>query len=90
MWRIFHLLFKWDYVAWRNNDYATICIDGYSVGGIARVYKDGTGSPYYIKKNFNYKTNEFLIHKSDVYIFIEDKNDVVWLTCAPEKYMKEH
>jgi hypothetical protein len=37
MWRIFHLLFGWDYVAWANSAHQ----------GIARVHVDGMGRAYY-------------------------------------------
>lgn len=37
MWKIFHELFGWDYIQWRNN----------ADSGVARVYKDGDGVCWY-------------------------------------------
>ncbi len=44
--------------------------------GVARVFNDGTGGAFY----FRYKGTK-LIDK------IRAVNQVVWLTCLPEKYM---
>lgn len=45
--------------------------------GVARVHKDALGLPYY----WRYKNTKVL----DV---IRSKDQVVWLTCKPEKYIK--
>ena len=37
MWKLYHKLFGWDYVQWRN----------FADQGVARVYLDGTGNAYY-------------------------------------------
>lgn len=65
LWQIMHRWFGWDYVYWQN------CVDQ----GVARVYVDGTGAPYY----WRYRP----IKVADV---IRSPSDVMWLTCAPEKY----
>lgn len=68
IWRLFHWLFGWDYVAWSN------CVDV----GISRVWVDGMGRLCY----WRYLLCDFV----DV---IVEPNDVIWLTCPPEKYIKE-
>lgn len=46
--------------------------------GIARVFTDGDGVAYY----FRYKNTKVVDR-------IYDKNIVIWLTCNPDKYMKD-
>lgn len=46
--------------------------------GVARVHVDGMGRPYY----WRYKNTRVLD-------LIKDPRDVVWLTCAPNKYFYE-
>ncbi len=67
IWQALHLLFGWDYVAWRNS----------ADQGVARVRRDGMGRAYY----FRYKSTELVD-------LVADPKHVVWLTCAPEKYMQ--
>lgn len=66
MWRLWNLLFGWDYIHWQN------CADQ----GIARVQTDGRGVAYYPRYRL-----------TNCYDEITDKNQVIWLTCQPEKYM---
>lgn len=66
IWRAFHLVFGWDYIAWQNR----------FASGVARVRCDGIGRAYYWRC-----TSLSLVE------FIEDPKQVVWLTCAPDKYM---
>ncbi len=43
--------------------------------GVARVYKDGANRAYYKMNGCSYR-------------LIEDKDQVIWLTCSPEKYFE--
>lgn len=46
--------------------------------GIARIHRDGSGNPYYFR------------HKvTNVIDRIRCEEQVVWLTCEPEKYLKD-
>ncbi len=65
-WRLYHRLFGWDYVQWSN------CADQ----GVARVFVDGEGRPYYWRY-----WSIGLLDK------ITDSSQVVWLTCQPSKYL---
>lgn len=65
MWRLMHLLFGWDYIAWRNS----------ADQGVARVRLDGLGRVWY----WRYRTTSL----AD---FVREPNQVLWLTCSPEKY----
>lgn len=44
--------------------------------GVARVRKDGNGKAWY----FRYKI-------TSVVDIIRDKDQVIWLTCSPDKYL---
>jgi hypothetical protein len=75
MWRIFNILFGWDYVYWENS-----CDHG-----ISRVYKSPDGTVWFYRYkitkvidtiNSEGKTNRF-------------HPPVVWLTCRPDKYLGE-
>ncbi len=44
--------------------------------GIARVHRAGDGKVYY----FRYKTTNLID-------LIQDPNQVIWLTCSPDKYL---
>lgn len=69
LWRQLHNIFGWDYIAW-----------GYLLSdGVARVYVDGEGNPYYWK----YRDKSGLVK-----ITLENYNKLTWLTCRPEKYLK--
>ena len=46
--------------------------------GVARVYVDGAGRVFY----WRYKHTKLID-------FITERKTVVWLTCPPEKYIKE-
>lgn len=67
MYKLLNKLFGWDYVHWSN----------FAESGIARVYIDGDGNPYY----FRYR-NICVIDR------ITSKTQVMWLTCSYSKYVK--
>ena len=48
MWKLFHSLFGWDYIQWRNS----------CDGGIARVYKDHSGRAFYFRYGFSKYADE--------------------------------
>lgn len=65
-WRLYHKLFGWDYIQWEN----------LSDQGVARVFVDGTGAPYYWRY--------WNIGVADG---IASASQVRWLTCHPSKYL---
>ena len=58
--------------------YDYIAWNNHAASGVARVQKDGNGIPYY----FRYK-NICLTDR------ITSAEQVIWLTCSSEKYLKE-
>ena len=69
MYKLWHKLFGWDYVAWRNS----------ADQGISRVHTDGDGVAFY----WRYKSTKVADR-------IKTREDVLWLTCTPEKYLEEN
>lgn len=65
MYKLYHWLFGWDYIQWRNS----------AAQGVARVYKSHCGRIYY----WRYKI-------TDLADDIKTRDQVLWLTCSPEKY----
>lgn len=63
-----NFLFGWDYIHWRNT----------WDQGIARVYLDGDGTPYY----WRYENTQVCDR-------IEHPSQVIWLTCPSTKYFKQ-
>jgi hypothetical protein len=69
MYRLFHFVFGWDYIAWENS-----CDQG-----IARVHISGDGKIFF----WRYK----LTRVADT--IPDDRQKIIWLTCSPDKYIKE-
>lgn len=67
MYKLLNKLFGWDYIYWQN----------IADSGIAKVYTDSNGNPYY----YRYRTT-CLIDK------IISHDQVMWLTCSSGKYLK--
>ena len=67
-YKIFHRLFGWDYIQWRN----------FADQGIARVYIDQNSRVFF----WRYKGTQ-------IADFVNHKDEVIWLTCHPSKYLKE-
>ncbi len=65
MWKLWNLLFGWDYVVWRN----------WADQGVARVQRDELGAWYWRYKITNLADR------------IDNREQVIWLTCDSTKYM---
>jgi len=79
MWKIYHFLFGWDYVCWKNS----------ADSGVARVHVDYEGRPFY----WRYKLTKLIDLIPSPYTPSGAPNenkkrwlDIVWLTCSPTKY----
>jgi len=72
LYKILNWIFGWDYVAWKNENDSRM-------RGIVRIFIDGTGKCRYDKNIYmNFEAN---------FVEIKNADEVVWLTCKPEKYL---
>lgn len=73
MWKLWHKLFGWDYVHWKNS----------VSSGIARVHVAKDGSVFYWRYKSISCMDILYSPNQDSVIF----TDIVWLTCPKDKYI---
>jgi hypothetical protein len=74
MWRLWNILFGWDYVYWRNS-----CDHG-----VARLHTTPNGKVWFYRykiTNVIDSVDEYVINKN-IYI----RSNIIFLTCHPSKY----
>jgi hypothetical protein len=75
MWRLFNLIFGWDYIAWHN----------YADRGISRVRVNLEGKVWF----YRYKNTEWIDEIEEPGEVKRKGTFIFWLTCSPEKYLGE-
>lgn len=72
MWRLFNLMFGWDYISWRNS----------ADQGIARIHKAPDGTVWY----WRYRMTGLLDVVNKDNSVSPWGGTIVFLTCHPSKY----